>query len=237
LSLSQEATHINQHFPIQILKKDSEPLRFDRPNPFKSNAIAPIAYRYRKWDLENEYDLVVRCEVDATKKTPSGQQQFITIRALNQYDPKIIVDWRQKLDSQEAAILASELKNNHSKLVKWAVQAILSGTDQVIIGYVVRTTPKDKNHHTILAVKTYNTLEFANLIGVKAENIFGIFYALTRTFMKLPEGKYLLAKDPALKNIATLYKLPPGALDEESVDDEEDAGEAEEIEEGEANDE
>ena len=219
LGLSQEATYINQHFPIQVLKKDGETVKFDKPNPFKSPDHSPVAYRYRKWSLDNGFELVARCEIDAAKKT-ANNIQYITVRALNQYDPKTIVDWRQKLDTQEAAILASELKNNHSKLVKWAVQAILSGTDQVVIGfvfilifnrkkiilisiyqfsYVVRTSPKDKNHHTVLAVKTYNTLEFANLIGVKAENVFGILDALTNSFMRLPEGKYLLAKDPNSK--------------------------------------
>jgi translation initiation factor 3 subunit D len=199
LSLSHEATLINQQFPLQLLKKDAEPFSYNKPNPFKSDDMTPLAYRYRKWGLENGFDLVCRCEVDAIKRTASNTPYYITVRALNQYDPKTISDWRQKLDTQESAILASELKNNHSKLIKWAVQSILSGTDQVMIGYIVRTSMKDKNHHSILSVKTYNTLEFANLIGVKAENVFAIFDALTNSFMKLPEGRYLLAKDPNSK--------------------------------------
>ena len=36
------------------------------------------------------------------------------------------VDWRQKLDSQRGAVVATELKNNSCKLAKWTVSVIRS---------------------------------------------------------------------------------------------------------------
>ena len=35
------------------------------------------------------------------------------------------IDWRQKLDSQRGAVLATELKNNSNKLAKWTLQVYL----------------------------------------------------------------------------------------------------------------
>ena len=45
--------------------------------------------------------------------------------ALNETDSKLSggIDWRQKLESQRGAVLATELKNNSNKLAKWTVQA------------------------------------------------------------------------------------------------------------------
>ena len=37
------------------------------------------------------------------------------------------IDWRQKLESQRAAVLANELKNNRNKLARWTCQALLAG--------------------------------------------------------------------------------------------------------------
>ena len=45
-------------------------------------------------------------------------------------------DWRQKLDTQRGAVLATELKNNGCKLAKWTVASVLSGSEYLKIGYV-----------------------------------------------------------------------------------------------------
>lgn len=46
------------------------------------------------------------------------------------------VDWRSKLDSQRGAVLATELKNNSSKIAKWTASAILAGSDILKFGFV-----------------------------------------------------------------------------------------------------
>lgn len=50
------------------------------------------------------------------------------------------VDWRQKLDSQRGAVLATELKNNSYKLARWTCCAMLAGSEYLKLGYVCDTT-------------------------------------------------------------------------------------------------
>lgn len=42
---------------LQVLKVGSEKFKFDEPNPFvgedEEGEVASVAYRYRKWDLNN----------------------------------------------------------------------------------------------------------------------------------------------------------------------------------------
>lgn len=67
--------------------------KFDEPNPFISEEeegeVASVAYRYRKWDLDNGIVLVARCEHDAALPTPTSELQFLTIKALNEWDSKV----------------------------------------------------------------------------------------------------------------------------------------------------
>jgi len=35
------------------------------------------------------------------------------------------VDWRQKLENQRGAVLATELKNNANKIAKWTAAALV----------------------------------------------------------------------------------------------------------------
>lgn len=53
----------------------------------------------------------------------------MNLQALNEWDSRSCngVDWRRKLDSQRGAVLATELKNNSSKLAKWTMSALLAG--------------------------------------------------------------------------------------------------------------
>lgn len=68
--------------------------------------------------------LVARCEHDAVMQGPQNETQFLSIKALNEWDSKVAngVEWRQKLDTQRGAVLANELRNNSCKLAKWTVQ-------------------------------------------------------------------------------------------------------------------
>lgn len=58
-NLAIEATFINHNFSQQVLKSDEkEPkYKFGDPNPFigddEEGEVASVAYRYRKWDLNN----------------------------------------------------------------------------------------------------------------------------------------------------------------------------------------
>eukprot|EP00123_Amoebidium_parasiticum_P009045 comp19189_c1_seq1/m.21899 comp19189_c1_seq1/g.21899 ORF comp19189_c1_seq1/g.21899 comp19189_c1_seq1/m.21899 type:complete len:559 (-) comp19189_c1_seq1:423-2099(-) len=222
-NLAVEATYINQNFSQQVLKPES--YNFEEPNPFadEGEEVASVGYRYRKWDLGDNINLIARTEVDAAMKTPKGEVNFLSIKALNEYDPKASgVDWRQKLDSQKGAVLATELKNNNNKLAKWTCAALLSGADQLKLGYVSRNNVKDNTHHTILGTQYYKPKEFATQINLNIHNCWGILRSLVDICLQKPEGKYLFLKDPN-KAVIRLYKIPEDAFESEDDSEEEEA--------------
>lgn len=152
-SLSLEATYINQNFGFQTVLETPPPPSVDlaKPNPFygsdETEPLASCGYRYRVFDLgvteDEDLKICVRTEVDAYSAgqgNPLVGQGLVTIRALNEFDPRApgaggAPDWRTKLDSQRGAVVATEMKNNSCKLAKWTVQSILAGADLMKIGY------------------------------------------------------------------------------------------------------
>lgn len=70
------------------------------------------------------------------------------------------MSWRQKLETQRGAVLATELKNNANKLAKWTAAAHLSGSDMIKLGYLTRATPKDNLHHVILSTQVLAPLSW-----------------------------------------------------------------------------
>lgn len=161
-NLSLEATYINHNFSQQVLKPGENGRRFtfENPNPFMEEDIKDIeepsvAYKYRKFDLGDGIQIVIRTEVDAVTIGPKNDHQFMTIKGLNEWDPKASggINWRQKLDSQRGAVLANELKNNSCKLAKWTVQSLLASSDQLKFGYVSRINVKDSSKHAILGTQ------------------------------------------------------------------------------------
>lgn len=224
-SLSQEATFINQSFSQQVLRK-GEKYELENSNPFQTSGEDPasVGYRYRKWRIGNDITLVARCEFDGVRVTEKGQEEFLTVKALNEYDPKLSgMDWRMKLDSQRGAILATELKNNSAKLARWSLQALLSGSQALCLGFVSRTNPKDNFQHQVLGTQFYKPKEFATQINLNTKNSWAILKHIIDTCMKLPEGKYILLKDPN-KPQMTLYEVPQDAFEEPGNDDDSTAG-------------
>lgn len=147
--LAEEATYINHNFPNQVVtESDSSKIQMAHANPFYDSSEdtdppASKVYKYRKFDLstneENPVSLIVRTELDAVQKTPSGGQQFLTINALNEFDSKAAgsggaLDWRTKLVSHRGAVVATEMKNNSCKLAKWTTQSILANADVMKLG-------------------------------------------------------------------------------------------------------
>ena len=63
------------------------------------------------------------------------------------------MDWRQKIENQRGAVLATELKNNAAKLARWTAAALVAGVDLIKLGYVVRVHPRDRHHHVILSTQ------------------------------------------------------------------------------------
>ncbi|XP_026468777.1 eukaryotic translation initiation factor 3 subunit D [Ctenocephalides felis] len=227
-NLALEATFINHNFSQQVLRTGpSEPRhKFPEPNPFVSDEeegeVASVAYRYRKWDLNNGVVLVARCEHDAVVQSPSGELQFLSIKALNEWDSKLAngVEWRQKLDTQRGAVLANELRNNACKLAKWTVQALLAGSDHIKFGYVSRAQVRDSSRHVILGTQQYKPNEFAAQINLSMDNAWGILRCIIDICMKQKDGKYLIMKDPN-KPMIRLYDIPDNTFESEGSESEE----------------
>ncbi|MCL7038213.1 hypothetical protein MKW94_027883 [Papaver nudicaule] len=219
-SLSVEAAYINQNFSQQVLVRNGTKVGFEEPNPFASEGeeVASVAYRYRRWKLDNEMFLVARCEVQSASES-KGQQSFLTLNALNEFDPKYSgIDWRKKLETQRGAVLATELKNNANKLAKWTAQALLASADTMKLGYVSRVHPRDHFNHTILSVVGYKPKEFATQINLNTNNMWGIVKSIVDLCMKLKEGKYVLVKDPSKPQVR-IYEVPADAFENDYVEE------------------
>jgi len=240
LKLSQEASCLNQNVSQMVLEYGEDAETMDNPNPFEDEdegSAASGAYRYRKITIPgnpkatSEFEqapmsIAVRSEVNAKTFGTGGQKQFVSIKVLNEYDPKLGSSWRKNLEAQRGAILATELKNNSYKIGRWTAQAILSGCDVMKIGYASRVDPKDPWSHTVLSVQTHITESFAEQIGMHLNNVYGIIRSIANMVMGWEDGKYLLIKDP-MKAVIRFYDVPwetfadedGGEEDEEPEDD------------------
>ncbi|KIK53278.1 hypothetical protein GYMLUDRAFT_179114 [Collybiopsis luxurians FD-317 M1] len=234
-SLSLEATYVNQNFAFQSVIETSPPpaVDFANPNPFygpdETEPLASCGYRYRVFDLSVQEDedvkICVRTEVDAYLPgagNPREGQGLVTIRALNEFDPRAAgaggaPDWRTKLDSQRGAVVATEMKNNSCKLAKWAVQSILAGAELMKIGYVSRSNPRDAARHVILSTASVRPTDFAGQLNVSLTNGWGIVRTVADLCMKMPEGKYVLVKDPN-RPVIRLYAIPASTFSGEDED-------------------
>ncbi|KAL9669436.1 hypothetical protein QQ045_006983 [Rhodiola kirilowii] len=219
-SLSVEAAYINQNFSQQVLLRDGNKVSLDEPSPFASEGEdhASVAYRYRRWKLDNDMYLVARCEVQSVMEV-NNQRSFLTLNALNEFDPKYSgVDWRKKLETQRGAVLATELKNNVNKIAKWTAQALLASADMMKMGFVSRVHPRDHFNHVILAVAGYKPKDFAAQINLNTANMWGIVKSIVDLCMKLNEGKYVLVKDPTKPQVR-IYEVPADAFDNDYVEE------------------
>ena len=148
-ALAEEATYINHNFANQVVLDEGHKVEMPQANPFynpseDTDPPASKAYKYRRFDLstseEDPVYLVVRTQIDAVQKnTISGDDQFLVLKALNEFDSKApgsggALDWRSKLVSQRGAVVATEMKNNSCKLARWTTQSILAKADVMKIG-------------------------------------------------------------------------------------------------------
>ena len=180
-------------------------------------------------------------------EVPEGDQ-YMTAYALNEWDPTYnagsqparpgtTVNWRDKIDSQAGAVLASELKNNSFKLAKWTAQSLLAGASQMKIGFVSRVSPKNAYEHVVLATQAYRPMDFAAQITLNQGTMWGYMRLFVKLLENEPEGKYVIMRDPN-RAIVRIYGVPPGTFEEDSEgsdedDDEDDSGSGNEEEGGE----
>lgn len=228
-SLALEATYVNQNFGLQVVKQAEEGrMDFEHPNPFynpeeETEPCSARGYRYRKFDIstsaEQPISLIVRAEVDSYVKTASGETQFLSVKALNEFDSKAqgagnAVDWRSKLDGQRGSVVATEMKNNSCKLARWVSQAVLAGCDSIKLGFVSRVNPRDSSKHAVLGVFGYNPRDFAAQMNLSISNGWGIVRTIADMCLAQPDGKYVIVKDPN-KPILRFYSCPMDTFDDE----------------------
>jgi translation initiation factor 3 subunit D len=223
--LSIEATMINQNFSQQVLKDDTDFRKLYEPNPFYDETDdsgaepSSVAYRYRKFTLGN-IKIIARCELHAWMPQ-HGIDQLMTVYSLNEWDSKYAggVNWRQKIDQQRGAVLATELKNNSNKLAKWTAQSILAGADKMKVGYVSRVAPNNCYDHTILATQFFKPKELAQQINLSVNNIWGIIKMLSELLLTKDDGKYVIMKDPN-KATVRVYSVPLNTFEEDEEEEE-----------------
>jgi len=121
------------------------------------------------------------------------------------------------------------MKNNSCKLARWTAQSILSKADVMKLGFVSRANPKSNDRHVILGVVGYKPREFATQMNLNLNNGWGIVRTICDMCLKMPEGKYVLVKDPN-KPVLRLYDVPMSTFEDEGEEKDE-AGEGEEEEE------
>ncbi|EKD21046.1 translation initiation factor eIF3 [Drepanopeziza brunnea f. sp. 'multigermtubi' MB_m1] len=242
-ALADEATYINHNFANQVMiENENQKVVMDESNPFhdpdSSEPAASKVYKYRKFDLslndEDPVHLIVRTEIDAVQKNAiSGEDQFLTVKAMNEFDHKAqgsggALDWRTKLVGQRGAVVATEMKNNSCKLARWTVQSIMAKADVMKLGFVSRANPKTNDKHVILGVVGWKPRDFAQQMNLSLSNGWGIVRTIADMCLQREEGKYVLVKDPN-KQILRLYEVPADSF--------EDDGEVELIEEADESDE
>jgi len=235
-ALSLEATFINENFGFQVCD-EKRTYNFPKPNPFhtgenaEEGQLASSGYRYRRFNLSTEeedpVEMVVRTELNAfvagaTPKAPPSQ--FITIRTLNEFDPRAVgaggaPDWRTRLDSSRGAVVATEMKNNSFKLARFAVQSILAGADNMKLGYISRANPLDPFRHVVLGTSWFKPRDLASQMAYNLANGWGIVRTIIDLVRGSPAGRYVLTKDPN-KPIVRFYKVPWDFEQQDEVDEE-----------------
>jgi translation initiation factor 3 subunit D len=236
-ALAEEATYINHNFTNQVVvENDSSKVNMAHGNPFYNSSEdtdppASKAYKYRRFDLstneEEPVHLIVRTEVDAVQKNAiSGEDQHISIHALNEFDSKAqgsggALDWRSKLVTQRGAVVATEMKNNSCKLARWTVQSILASADVMKLGFVSRVTPRSNDKHVVLGVIGWKPRDFANQMNLSLNNGWGIVRTIADMILSSgsQDAKFVLVKDPN-KSILRLYEVPTGSFDDEEEEEE-----------------
>jgi translation initiation factor 3 subunit D len=175
----------------------------------------------------------------STAEEEQQGDQYMTAYALNEYDPSYAsnapparpgttINWREKLDNQPGAVLASELKNNSFKLAKWTAQSLLAGASQMKIGFVSRINPKNAYEHSILATQTYRPHDFASQMTLNEGTMWGIFRLFVKLLLDQPEGKYVIMRDPN-RAVVRIYGVPMETFEESDEEDEEEGSDEEEV--------
>lgn len=220
-NLSQEATLTAQNLSQQVVSKDKVK-EMGAENPLtsqlrKGEKPASTCFRYRKFALGQEsYSVVTRTQLHGFMAGKENDLLFVT-KVLNEFDSKLSgsIDWRQKLETQTGAVLATEMKNNAHRLSRMTAETVLSGADVIQVGFVSRVQPTDSFRHTILMMRKFEPKNFAQSVGVQVSKLWGCLKTIIDTCLEQENGKYVLLRDPNNREIH-LFKVPENTWEDET---------------------
>lgn len=164
--------------------------------------------RYVLWDLGDDLKMLVRCRINYFDGSNAG-----VMRALLEYEPGRTGDWRSRLDTQRAAVVANEAKNNSAILSRWLLGAILGGVSVFKLAFVSRLAPRERTKHALLGLHEAEPHEAAFQLGIDVANGFGVLKALGKQLLQLCSSStcaantYVLLRDPN-KPLIRLYSTP-----------------------------
>ena len=70
---------------------------------------------------------------------------------------------------------------------------------------------RDSTKHVVLGTQQFKPQEFANQINLSMDNAWGILRCIIDMVMQLPDGKYLIMKDPnKVRNLPSVYRISLG---------------------------
>jgi len=220
--LAKEALRVNRSFRSRAATGDLCPEGVEmHPDDLQAESdrnCAYIGYKYRKWNLPGgagnpPLPVIVRTEYDAYVRT---NDEFVLLRAVNEYDGRITGSYRQKLENNRGQLLSTEAKNNACKLSKWALQAQLAGINSIRLGFVSRLEPRVNTKHVLLGILPCLTTSFIGQLNLNYANCWGVFRYIVELIRSQPNGRYYLLKDPN-KQMVRLYRVPAESQPEQAV--------------------
>lgn len=250
VQLSLEATAVHQNFSQQVLVPNSKgaaaaendkPLDGEpklEPSPFfdadeaeAGHLPAAMAFRYRRFNLGGDIQVVARTTINAIqRKKATNTTQYLSIVSLHEWDPKGMgntLGWRSTVDAQRGNLLATEIRANAMKLAKFTISAMLAGADHMRIGLVSRATKSDSDNHVVLGTHSVVPSTFAQQLQLNPANMWGVVRWLVETVRKhaknlSPEDdeplKFVLVRD-ANKPQIKLYNVPWETFDDGDDED------------------
>jgi len=242
IKLGIESTGIVQNFSQQVLIQDDSVEEMEYPNPFHDDEeqtgveAASSAYVYRKAFIPatanscgKEWNFIIRGEVNGKVASASGDDEYVSIKALNEFDHKT-TSWRENFEkSRDAAVLATEMKNNACKIARWLASASVSGCEQIKLGFVSRKIEGDPWNHSILSVQTYNVKDLMTQMSMSTQSMWSTVCSVIDQIIALEQaadesqpvvGRYLVIKDPSKASIG-IYAIPWDEFDKEGEEDDE----------------
>jgi len=215
--LSLEATYINHVFGEQIVThKPERIINLERNHPFANicknqQQPASTAYFYKKYSLQSNVDIICRCHVNAYEN--DDENSHVSVFALNQYDhiKQKTPEWAKELETKNASILLTEIRNNNFKCARWATEAMLASATTVKLGFVARVNNNPDLHH-ILGVKSMRGSDFYKAsMGLDKQRQWGIAHYFITLCRELDDGRFVAIRDP-LKQVIRIYSVESDAF-------------------------